>query len=89
MPNKQPEPEDDESYQDFMDRCVAETDDEEACQMAWEDRAAPAVMHKTHAGQIDGTELYSARRSPRGCGSRTHRSQERCARRSHRRMALA
>ena len=36
------EPEPDESYDDFMDRCVDETGDEEACDMAWEDRAAPA-----------------------------------------------
>jgi len=61
---KQPEPESDESYQDFMDRCVAETDDEEACQMAWEDRAAGEVVVKTHAGETNGADYVLSDETP-------------------------
>jgi HK97 family phage prohead protease/HK97 family phage major capsid protein len=61
---KQPAPDPDESYDDFMSRCVEETDDEEACQMAWEDRAAPAVIQKTHSGQVDGAEYVLSDESP-------------------------
>jgi len=64
---KQPEPDPSESYQDFMDRCLEETDDDqEACQMAWEDRAAKAdsILHKTHAGTADGAEYVLSDETP-------------------------
>ena len=51
-----PEPDPGETHSEFMDRCLEETDDEEACQMAWEDRRISEVMHKTHEGQHDGAE---------------------------------
>jgi len=41
-------PEDGESRQDFMDRCVSETGDEESCALDWDERSAPEVLHKTH-----------------------------------------
>jgi HK97 family phage prohead protease len=50
------QPEDDESYQDFMDRCTDETDDQDVCQTLWEDRSVGGIKHKTHAGEVDGTE---------------------------------
>ena len=62
--SKQPEPDDDESYQDFMDRCM-ETDDEETCQVQWDERGASrtvvvdkdgTTMRKTHVGHNDGAE---------------------------------
>jgi HK97 family phage major capsid protein/HK97 family phage prohead protease len=63
---KQPEPEPDEDYQDFMDRCM-ESDDEDTCQLQWDNRAALVsrttkidrdgmTIEKTHAGHIDGAE---------------------------------
>jgi hypothetical protein len=64
--NKQdvPEPDDDESHSEFMDRCVSEMSDdmdegdaEDACQVAWEDRRAHGVVHKTHAADVNGMEF--------------------------------
>ena len=71
-----PDPDDDETENDFLDRCVDElTDNNEnlneddaldRCQMAWDDRAAPANMHrtavgqttfKTHAAEVQGMEF--------------------------------
>jgi HK97 family phage prohead protease len=69
-----PEPDDDESQNDFMDRCVdqllSDNDDLEeddaidACQMAWDDRSAPATRQaagettfKTHAADVHGMEF--------------------------------
>jgi HK97 family phage prohead protease len=68
-----PEPDDDESQTDFMDRCVdqlmSDNDDLEeddaldACQMAWDDRSAPAkrvatgTTFKTHAADVHGMEF--------------------------------
>lgn len=53
-----PTPDEDETYDDFMERCVAELLDddldadeaEEACNLAWEGRSVPAVVHKTSTG---------------------------------------
>jgi HK97 family phage prohead protease len=50
------QPDDDETYQDFMDRCTDEAD-EDACQTAWEDRRAHGVIHKTHADEVNGMEF--------------------------------
>jgi HK97 family phage prohead protease/HK97 family phage major capsid protein len=60
-----PEPDEDESQNDFMDRCVDQlTDDgmddddaQDACQVAWEDRAAGGVRHKTHAEDVHGMDF--------------------------------
>jgi HK97 family phage prohead protease/HK97 family phage major capsid protein len=60
-----PEPDDDESQEDFMDRCTDElldggADEDEAsdaCQMAWEDRSARGVKHKTHSDVVHGMEF--------------------------------
>jgi HK97 family phage prohead protease len=62
-------PADDESYQDFMDRC-AETMDDDSCQMMWDDyqeersTRAPKqkaerkpLLHKTHSGTVQGMEF--------------------------------
>ena len=57
-----PDPDDDETENDFMERCVdqlqsdahddlEEDDAGDQCQMAWDDRAAPANIHRTAAGQ--------------------------------------
>ena len=33
-------PDDDETYEDFMDRCTDEIGDEDVCQLIWDDRGA-------------------------------------------------
>lgn len=57
-----PDPDPDESKTEFMDRCVgelqdqdedlADSDAEEACQTAWEERITPPVMHKLHSDDV-------------------------------------
>jgi HK97 family phage major capsid protein/HK97 family phage prohead protease len=49
-------PDDDESYEDFMDRCTDELDDD-ACQIMWDERAAKGIVHKTHAAAVAGMEF--------------------------------
>ena len=59
------EPEDDEDYQDFMDRCTGEegmSDDE--CQMAWENKSGKAVVHKTHESQGTGMDFVMSDATP-------------------------
>jgi len=53
-------PEDDESYEDFMDRCSDELGDEDVCQLIWEDRGAKDgdICHKTHSGKVGGGLEY-------------------------------
>jgi HK97 family phage prohead protease/HK97 family phage major capsid protein len=67
------QPDDGESYDDFMDRCMDELGDEDACQLIWdndgdddedEDRAATGIMHKTHAGQLAGLEFVLSDETP-------------------------
>jgi HK97 family phage prohead protease len=54
---RQPEVDDGESYDDFMDRCIDETGDEDVCQNIWEDRSADGIKHKTHAAEVVGMEF--------------------------------
>ncbi|MGY8661780.1 phage major capsid protein [Bradyrhizobium sp. UFLA05-109] len=63
------EPQDDESYEDWMDRCSDELGDEDECQLIWdetndEDRAATGIKHKTHAGQLTGLEFVLSDETP-------------------------
>jgi HK97 family phage prohead protease/HK97 family phage major capsid protein len=53
------EPDDDESYEDFMDRCSDEIGDDDACQLIWDNRGAETVdvVHKTHAAEVSGMEF--------------------------------
>jgi HK97 family phage prohead protease/HK97 family phage major capsid protein len=51
------EPQDDETYEDFMDRCLEATDDDDfTCQLAWDNRSANGVLHKTHVSEGAGLE---------------------------------
>jgi HK97 family phage major capsid protein/HK97 family phage prohead protease len=60
-----PEPDDDENQEDFMDRCTDELVDDgmdedeasDACAMAWEDRGARGIKHKTHSEVVHGMEF--------------------------------
>jgi HK97 family phage prohead protease len=61
------EPEDDESYYDFMSRCVDDEGiDEDECQLAWDDRSGEsAVVHKTsHASKADGLDFILSDETP-------------------------
>ena len=64
MPTKQPEPDDGESHDEFISRCTDEGFDESECEIAWEDRSAGEVVHKTHAGDIDGSEYVLSDETP-------------------------
>jgi HK97 family phage prohead protease len=61
------EPEDDESYFDFMSRCVDdEGNDEDECQLAWDNRSGDStVVHKTsHASKADGLDFVLSDETP-------------------------
>jgi HK97 family phage prohead protease len=61
------EPEDDESYYDFMSRCVDdEGNDEDECQLVWDSRSGEgAVVHKTsHASKADGLDFVLSDETP-------------------------
>jgi HK97 family phage prohead protease/HK97 family phage major capsid protein len=57
------EPDDGESYEDFMDRCGDELDDD-ACQMIWDTSSAKNVVHKTHAAKVQGMEFVMSDETP-------------------------
>lgn len=68
MPIKQddtPEPDEDEGQEDFMDRCIDELVDggldedeaSDACELAWQDRSARGIKHKTHSGPVQGMDF--------------------------------
>ncbi|MBO4221964.1 phage major capsid protein [Bradyrhizobium neotropicale] len=61
---KRIEPDDDETYGEFMDRCIEELGDEDACDLIWEDRATHGVRHKTHAGKMTGMEFVLSDETP-------------------------
>jgi HK97 family phage prohead protease/HK97 family phage major capsid protein len=67
-PKKQLEPDDGESFEDFFDRCMDEIDDEDACQLIWDnsDNAGAgeycgmkqnSVLRKTHSENVQGMEF--------------------------------
>jgi HK97 family phage prohead protease len=58
------EPDDDESYEDFMDRCGDEIGDEDACQMIWDERGAQGIRHKTHMGRVNGLDFVLSDETP-------------------------
>ena len=59
------EPDDDESYEDFMDRCMDATDgDDFTCQLAWDERTATGVVHKTHVSEGHGLEFILSDATP-------------------------
>jgi HK97 family phage prohead protease len=58
------EPEEDESEDDFMERCTDEIGDEEACQILWENRGAGDIRHKTHEGKVGALEFILSDETP-------------------------
>jgi HK97 family phage prohead protease/HK97 family phage major capsid protein len=70
-----PLPEEDEEYEDYIDRCVVqvmadedcdEATAEETCELAWEERALPKgqVKHKAHSGIVQGMEFVLSDETP-------------------------
>jgi HK97 family phage prohead protease len=69
-------PDDDESHEDFLDRCMdqlsdddpemSDDDAQEACQVMWEDRSASAkkIVHKTHAAPVEGRAFILSDETP-------------------------
>ena len=66
MKTKQPTPDDDESYDDFMSRCQDEEgESEDVCQIAWDERASTkTVVHKTHAAKVLGMDFVMSDETP-------------------------
>jgi HK97 family phage prohead protease len=68
LETRAPEPDEDESKQEFMERCLEETDDdEEACELAWEENRSapePVLRHKTHSGTVNGLEFVLSDETP-------------------------
>src|SRR6516225_5632255 len=73
------QPEDGESEDDFIDRCVDAIGDEDACQVIWDnsdnadidtdddamsDKRASGIKHKTHQGQVGGLEFVLSDDTP-------------------------
>ena len=58
------EPDDDESYEDFMDRCSDEIGDDDVCQIIWDNRAADNVRYKTHVEKGSGLEFVLSDETP-------------------------
>ena len=59
------QPQDDESEQDFMERCLDATDgDDFTCQLAWDNRATKGVLHKTHVSPGHGVEFILSDATP-------------------------
>jgi hypothetical protein len=58
------EPDDDESYEDFMDRCSDEIGDDDVCQIIWDNRAADSIRYKTHAEKVSGLEFVLSDETP-------------------------
>jgi HK97 family phage prohead protease/HK97 family phage major capsid protein len=67
------EPEAGESEDDFMDRCMDEIGNEDACQTIWdnsddaddtEEESASGIKHKTHAGKVSGLEFVLSDETP-------------------------
>ena len=59
------EPDDDETYEDFMGRCMDATDgDDFTCQLAWDERSGEGVVHKTHVSEGQGLEFVLSDATP-------------------------
>jgi HK97 family phage prohead protease len=57
------EPEDDESYEDFMDRCGEDLDDDQ-CQVIWDNKSATGIKYKVHAGTVKDREFILSDETP-------------------------
>ncbi|MBT1509418.1 phage major capsid protein [Bradyrhizobium sp. SRL28] len=56
-------PDDYDNRDEFMRDCISETGDEDACALAWEERAAK-VVHKTHVTPGEGLEFILSDATP-------------------------
>lgn len=62
--DKQCEPEDGESQEEFMDRCMSEDGDQDACELAWEERSVKGVLYRTHVTEGSGLEFILSDATP-------------------------
>jgi hypothetical protein len=56
---RQLEPGEDESEDDFLDRCADEDIDDDACQLIWDNAKSvqDGIIHKTHAAPVEEMEF--------------------------------
>jgi HK97 family phage prohead protease len=54
---KQCDPNDYDDEDEFMSDCMDEYGDEDRCQTMWDNKSAPAIKHRTHAGTVNGLEF--------------------------------
>ena len=58
-------PDDDESEDDFLERCLDATDgDDFTCQMLWDNRGTKGVVHRTHVSPGHGVEFILSDATP-------------------------
>jgi HK97 family phage prohead protease len=57
-------PEPDEDRTEYMDRCQSAGGDEEECALAWEERKAGQIVHRTHASEMHGMEFVLSDATP-------------------------
>jgi len=57
-------PDDFEDRDEFMEHCVAESGDEDACALAWEERKAEKVVTKTHVSEGHGLSFILSDATP-------------------------
>jgi HK97 family phage major capsid protein/HK97 family phage prohead protease len=58
------DPDDYDNEDEFMSDCVDEGNDEDECQMRWNNKSAKCMCHKTHAGQVSGMEFVLSDETP-------------------------
>jgi HK97 family phage prohead protease/HK97 family phage major capsid protein len=58
------DPDDYDDYDEFMDDCLGEMDDIDACQILWDEKGAKGIMRKTHSGGSDGMEFVLSDETP-------------------------
>jgi HK97 family phage major capsid protein/HK97 family phage prohead protease len=65
--NGMPDCDDYDTYEDFLDDCLDGGNDEDSCRIEWQQNKKPvegSIVHKTHAGKLDGTEFVLSDETP-------------------------
>jgi len=57
-------PDDFDTREEFMEHCVSDGGDEEACALQWDERAAKKVVRKTHVSDVGGLTFILSDASP-------------------------
>jgi HK97 family phage prohead protease len=64
MKRKMPSPDDYDNREEFLQDCVSETGDEDACSLAWQERATEKVVKKTHVSEGNGLSFILSDATP-------------------------